>query len=330
MPDLSQFLGPEADRRGHAGRARGSEHRPLPPQHPGAREGGAEEEAAGRAGRGADPPRHGPQRDGLRRVRRPGRRRRAAARQRDELPPGCADAGELVKVGDVVDVKILKIDTRDRQAEPEPQAGPRRRPVGRRRRRSTARAQTVTGRVTKVESVRRVHRSGRGRRRAAAGQRDELPADQAPFGRGEGRGHAEAGRPVHRPRRPPAQLQPQAGRPRPVVDRARARTRPTRSWKAWSRGRWISARSSNWSPGLEGLIHVSELSDQRHPLGRRRGKAGAGSESADPGDRQGRAADFAVAEARRGLRDRQRGSRHARAVDGEKEERPELRGGLDF
>ena len=53
-----------------------------PAEYPGAREGRAEGQADGRDRRGPDPPRHGAQRDGLRRVRRSRRARRAAARQR--------------------------------------------------------------------------------------------------------------------------------------------------------------------------------------------------------------------------------------------------------
>ena len=89
------------------------------------------QEDDGGAGRGPDPPRHGAQRHGLRRVRRPRRRRRPAARQRDEPPPR-RQAERLRQDRRRRGREDHQVRQRNRQDEPEPEAG-HGRPVGGRR-----------------------------------------------------------------------------------------------------------------------------------------------------------------------------------------------------
>ena len=165
-------------------------------------------------------PRHGAQRDGLRRVRRSRRHRRAAARQRDEHRRGVKPS-EFVKVGDVVDVKIIKFDRETgklslslKQTMADPWVGAEDK---------YAVGTQITGRVSKVENFGAFIEVEEGRRRAAAGQRDELAADQASQRHREGRRHAAAGR-AHPsiPLQQEDELQPQAGRPRSVEDGERA------------------------------------------------------------------------------------------------------------
>ncbi len=95
--------------------------------------------------------------------------------------------GEVVKIGDVLDVKVLKIDRETGKlslslkqvlgTDPWSDAGER-----------YSIGSEVTGRVTKLPKLRRVHRSRRRNRRPAADWRDEPPPDQV------GRGSRERGR----------------------------------------------------------------------------------------------------------------------------------------
>ena len=115
------------------------------------------------------------------------------------------------------------------------------------------------------DQLRRLHRDRGRHRRPAARQRHELDPQGRPSQRG-GRQGREGQVPRARRSIRSARASPWASsRWRTIRGKAtsRAGTSPARSSRARSPSSPTSASSSSWRPGLEGLLHISELADHK-------------------------------------------------------------------
>ncbi len=139
----------------------------------------AKQEAFGRLEEGCGRARHRALAHRFRRVRRSGRRGRPAARLRHELARAGVKPADVVKAGEQLEVKILKINRETRkislglkQLSPDPWTLAVTE--------ITPRAQRIKGKVVARAGFRRVRRTGAGHRRTDPRLRDVLEQEERP------------------------------------------------------------------------------------------------------------------------------------------------------